>query len=186
MSVADMRYRQVLDALAVVANNEGGLPSLALMRSGTANVTNTVSVDTATLWDASVKGFSKETLTAFGQHNPELQWTVVPVVTTPQLEALGFACQWAVRQAEDAPPPGPYAQDLLRELTVADVNGCAKPCSPSHFHFGVLDQLRNLPPGWLHVTRNGLAPKHACFKATCGHTTVWVAPMDSRDWHNSR
>ncbi len=271
MSVADMRYRQVLNALAVVANNNGNLPSLALTKSGIANLTNTVSVDTATLWDAAVKGFSKETLVAFGQHNPDLQWTQSPIVSAPQLEALGYACIWAVRQAQgmEVPPPGSYPSELLRELRLADFNGCgfdlrlipdnseaqipdrghelmivkkdkddfhfrifdkdgtqaadvgdgnltknqiesltlelqtlwsqselsptdkchvigvvsklvgyeakcSKEDSPSQFHFGVLDQLEKLPLGWLHVNRSHFAPPDACYKATCGNTTVWV------------
>jgi hypothetical protein len=181
MSVADMRYHQVLDALAVVANNNGNLPSLAMMNSGIANVTNTVSVDTATLWDAAVKGFSKNTLVAFGQHNPELQWTVDPVVTQPQLEALYFACLWAVNDAEGR-GPSPFAEgsrpmEVLRAPKFTDINGCNKAPDRPTFHFDVASQLQELSlyhPGWLHVAPKDCAPKAACYKATCGDTTVWV------------
>jgi hypothetical protein len=177
MSIAEMRYRQALYALAVVANNNGSLPSFALTTSGTANLTNTVSVDTATLWDAAVYGFSKETLMAFGQHNPELQWTLDPVVTAPQLEALLFACLWVVSQEQgmQLPTEGSYPWELLRERTIKDVNGCST-ASCSRFHFGVLEQLQCIPRGWLNVSRHGSVPKHIAYQATYGDTTVWVTP----------
>ena len=61
-----------------------------------------------------------------------------------------------------------------------DVSGCTPKYSPTPYHFGVLDQLEKLPPGWLHVTRHGFAPKDACYKATCGNATVWVGREDQR------
>ena len=101
MSVSDMRnIAKCSMRSAVVANNSGSLPSMAMTKSGQTNVTNTVNIDTTTLWDANVRGFSKETFTAFAQHNPDLQWTLDPVVTAPQLEALYLACIWAVGRAE--------------------------------------------------------------------------------------
>jgi hypothetical protein len=122
MSVSELRYRQAMHALALVANDAGNLPSFALTAGGTANLTNTVSIDTSTLWDASVFGFSKETLTAFGQHNPDLQWTLDPVVTEPQLEALADACLWVLK---GPPTVGSRPMELLRSTTLADVNACA-------------------------------------------------------------
>ncbi len=126
MSVSDLRYRQAMHALAAVASNDGVLPSFALTAGGTANLTNTLSIDTATLWDAAVYGFSKETFIGFGQHNPELQWILDPVVSEPQIEALGHACRWAVSEALGGgpPPPGSRAWELLRKPTRADVNAC--------------------------------------------------------------
>ena len=120
LSTTDMRYQQVLNDLAEVAHNNGNLPGFAVTASGTANVTNTVSIDTATLWDQAVKGFSKETLTGFGQHNPELQWTLDPAVSEPQLEGFQYACLWALL---GPPPPGSREMELLREPRLEDVNG---------------------------------------------------------------
>jgi hypothetical protein len=119
LSISDMRYQQVLNDLATIANNSGTLPSFALTAAGAANVTNTVSIDTATLWDQALKGFSKETLTAAGQHNPELQWTLDPIVSEPQLEALYYACLWALI---GQPPEGSRAMELLREPRIHDIN----------------------------------------------------------------
>ena len=101
MSVSDMRYRQVLDGLAIVADNAGVLPSFSLTAGGVANVANTLSLETTTLWDQGVRGFSSETLNAFAQHNPYLQWTLNPVVSSPQLQGIYYACLWALK----GPPP---------------------------------------------------------------------------------
>ena len=173
LSVSDMRYRQVLNDLAIVAHNSGSLPAFAVTAGGVANVTNTVSIDTATLWDQAVRGFSKETLTAFAQHNPELQWTLDPLVSSPQLEALHFACLWVLI---GPPPPGSRAMELLREPIYEDVIACNK--TNPIYHFDVANQLAKLPRGWLHVDSNHSVPKGMTWKATCGNTTVWVAPQD--------
>jgi hypothetical protein len=176
LSVTDMRYRQVLDDLATVAHNAGTLPAFALTAGGIANVTNTVSIDTATIWDQAVKGFSKETLAAFGQHNPELQWTLDPVVSEPQLEGLYWACFWALH---GPPPEGSRAMELLREPRITDITGCALPgAAPPRqsYHLNVARQLAAIRPGWLHVTPNDCVPRHVAYKATRGDTTVWVTP----------
>jgi hypothetical protein len=173
MTVSDMRYKQVLYDLAVIADNSGNLPSFALTAGGIANVTNTVSVDTATLWAQAVKGFSQETLTAFGQHNPELQWTLDPVVSEPQLEALGYACMWALY---GPPDPTSHAMEVLRPLTFDDVsgvpaNGVKK---PPGYHFGVSDQLYRLPQGWVQYGDKKCIPHDAVYSAIYGKTAVWV------------
>jgi hypothetical protein len=175
MSVSDMRARQVLNALAVVANSHGTLPSFALTAGGTANVTNTISIDTATLWDAAVYGFSKETLTGVGQHNPELQWTLDPVSDAPKTEALHYACLWVLI---GPPELGGRPMELLRETTVDDVNGCNPSGKSPVFHFGVASRLKELPDGWLRQSPKHSVSKHVSHQATCGNTTVWVAPED--------
>jgi hypothetical protein len=174
LSITDMRYRQVLHDLAVVANNSGSLPAFALTASGVANVTNTLSIDTATLWDQAVKGFSKETLAAFGQHNPNLQWTLDPVVSEPQLEGLYWACFWAIH---GPPPEGSRAMELLRKPRLTDVNGCPIPGTAPQkptYHLDVANQLGAIPRGWLHVTPRDCVPKDVAYKAICGDTAVWV------------
>ena len=119
LEITAMRYQQVIDDLAEVANNRGMLPGFALTAAGTANVTNTMSIDSTTLWDQAVKGFSKQTLTAYGQHNPDLQWTLDPPVSQPQLEGFHYACLWALI---GPPPPGSRAMELLRETRLEDLN----------------------------------------------------------------
>jgi hypothetical protein len=174
MMVSDLRYRQILQDLAVIANNAGNLPSFALTANGTANMTHTISIDTATLWAQAVNGFSQETLTGFGQLNPELQWTLDPVVSEPQLQAIKYACLWAII---GPPPPGSPEMELLRSLTIQDVAGCPE-CKGTRsypgYHFGVAKQLSELSNDWLHVTKKKNIGNDAIYHATCGDTAVWV------------
>jgi hypothetical protein len=174
LTISEIRYRQVMHDLAVIAENSGNLPSFALTAGGTANLTNTVSVDTATLWDQAVKGFSKETLAAFGQHNPEMQWTLDPVVSEPQLEAIGYACMWAVY---GPPPLGSRPMEVLQPLTKQDILDCPAPGQikrPPGYRFGVVDKLACLPCGWVKVGKKHCDSHGALYPTTYKNTTVWI------------
>jgi hypothetical protein len=170
MSLADKRYQEVLDNLAIVASNGGILPAFAVASSGVANVTNTVSADASTAFNATVNGFSQEVLNSVGTHNPELQWTVAPVTAEPNLEALHYACLWAVY---GRPAEGSEAMELLRAATPADVNACDTGRRPG-FHFNVASQLDAIRPCWLHVGSRRDVPRHVCYKSHCGGKYVWV------------
>jgi hypothetical protein len=177
LSVSDMRYRQVMHDLAVAANNPGVLPAFALTASGTATVARTASIDTMTIWDQAVRGLSREVLLGSATHNPQLMWTLTPVVAEPQLEALHYACLWAIL---GPPPEGSRAMELLRAWRDDDLypkpKGATRHLSP--YHFGVACQLAALPPGWARVAKAGCAPRGAAYSATVGGVTVWV---DRRD-----
>jgi hypothetical protein len=166
-----MRYQEVMDNLALIASNGGVLPGFAVSSGGTANVTNTVSADAMTAINQSVNGFSQEVFNTSGTHNPELQWTVAPVVAEPNLEALHYACLWAVygRPAEGSP-----AMELLRAPTADDVYACNNHIRPPGFHFNAAAQLDAIPPCWLHTGPRGNVPRHVCYKAHCGKKYVWV------------
>jgi hypothetical protein len=178
MTVSDMRYKQVMFDLAVIAENRGKLPSFALTGGGLANVTNTVSFDSATLWAEAVRGFSQDTLAASGQHNPELQWTLDPIVSEPQLEALGYAFMWAIY---GPPPLGTRPREVLRALTLHDILYCpseGETKRPPGYRFGVEEQLSKIPQGWVHQTDKYHIPKEAIYHAACGDTAVWVGKDD--------
>ena len=163
MTITEMRYQQIMQGLAAVADNAGRLPSFALTAGGLANVTNTASIDSATVWAQAMKGFSSETLGIVGQHNPELQWTLDPVVSRPQLEAIRYAFTWAVY---GPPPVGSRAREMLRALTVQDITDCPADGmvkQPPGYHFGVEEQLCRIPTGWLHIAKTRRVPKEADF-----------------------
>ena len=172
----DMRYRQVLNDLSRRRAQRWRAAVVRAHRRWAANVTRTVSIESATLFDQAVNGFSKETLTVLAQHNPELQWTLDPVASSPQLEALGYACLWALK---GPPSEGSRAMELLREPRISDLYACSGPGEarprPS-YHLDVAKQLAAMPPCWLRVSRGGHAPHRAVYSATCGNTTVWVEP----------
>jgi hypothetical protein len=173
MTIADMRYREVLDNLATLAHNNGTLPSIAITSGGAANVTQTISADPVTVVDESVNGFSKQILSVVGTHSPELNWTIAPVVAEPNLEALKYACLWVLR---GRPPEGSREMELLREPRPDDVYGCHAGTRSPGFHFDVARQLDELPPGWLGIGCRRDVPSNACYKAHCCDTYVWVTP----------
>jgi hypothetical protein len=159
-----MRYREVLDTLALLADNPGILPSFAVPEGGVATVTDMAQVESMTLWDRAIKGFSKETLALLGRHNPDEQWTLDAVVSAPHLEALHYACLWAL---SGPPPPDSPAMALLSAPRLGDVSG---------FHFDVACQLAAIPPGWLHFGSRRDVPRNACYKANHRDKYLWVTP----------
>jgi len=171
-TLADLRYQQALDNLALVAHNEGALPSFATMDSGMVNIQDTANFDPTTSWAPT--GFSSQVLSLFGKHNPDLQWTFEPVVTQPQLAAAKCVCLWALHRPF---PPGLNGHDLLRATTLDDVlNPIEQSLSP---HFDVeyrMAQLDQVCPNWLHCGSRREVDSCACYKAKCGDTYVWVNP----------
>jgi hypothetical protein len=165
LSVSDIRYQEILDDFARLRANPGIMPSFATLSSGASVVTDTVSVDSATLWDQALHGFSRETLTPTGRHNPDPNWTLAPVVAAPHLEALRFAF---LSVLYGPPQPGSLAYSLLG------------PRGPNDYspHFNVLNDLAILQPGatWLHFTNHHEIPKNACYTGHCHDLYVSVTP----------
>ena len=164
MSVVDMRYRQTIQGLAIVANNPGVMPSVALNSGGTATVSNTVGLESSTTWDQAVLGFSKQLLNLSGKHVPQQQWTVAPVVPQPNLEAIYAAFLWVIY---GPPPEGTIGMERLRGFVHGDTTS---------YHFDVARYLSILPPNWLGRGRDCDVPRDACYRAHCGDTYVWVSP----------
>lgn len=171
-----LRYCEVLDALALVANNPGALPTYASVYTGTTKITDTGSPASTTVWAA--KGFMQSTVHGFfsetaGSPSPNSplanrtviqNWALDPVVVPEKLEAIRCACQWVIY--------GPNA-------VCADCYGLLETPDQVPFpgrHFGVADRLAALPRGWLHIGKRADVPLGACFKWHCGHTWVWVMP----------
>src|SRR5580704_9907723 len=172
LSVADMRYQEVLDNLALVAHNTGVIPSFGVPTSGIANVTNMLSADPNTVLSTAVHGFASETLSAFGSHNPELLWTITPIPAEPNLEALKYACLWVL---SGPPSEGSPEMDLLRAPNRDDVYACQsaeRAGRPAGYHFDVADKLARIPQGWLHI--GTCLPQQYCYGAHCCDTCVWV------------
>jgi hypothetical protein len=89
-------------------------------------------------------------------------------VDDPTLRALRCACRWVIYGPDKA---GSDCHDLLEDAQTA--------LTPDPPHFGVANRLASLPPGWLHVGGWKDVPLHACYKAHCGHTWVWVMREDT-------
>jgi hypothetical protein len=181
MSVADMRYQEIMDNLAVIAHNTGTMPSFAINGGGTPQVTNLVSIEPKTSWDP--VGFLSQTLNAAGKYNPQVFWTFEAVTTPAQLTALRYACIWATCGAEHVDPEG---REYLRAPQRSDVfptDPCPKnpPAAATAIpHFDVLSRLEQIPPHWLKIGCRKDVHSCACFKANCCGTYVWVDPGDMK------
>ncbi len=163
-TVTDLRYQEVVNNLAILADEPGTLVSFSIIDGGTARVTDTVQGETQTLWDHAVHGFSRETLTGVAKRSPDLQWTLAPVASKPQLEAIRNACLW---QLYGPPPEGSESMSLLRAPMYGEYTG---------YHVGVADQLRRISPGWLHLGCRKDVPRCASYSAHSGHTYAWIMP----------
>ncbi len=153
-SVSDMRYREVMKNLAVLAANPSILPSFAVIADGVAQLVDTGSADAKTIWGHAFKGFISETLTGTVSRNPQPQWTLDPVADEPLIKAQWCALLWGIY---GPPPPDSEWADVLRKY---QVDG----------------ELAKLQPGWLHVGCCKDVPKNACYQAHCHKTYVWVTP----------
>ena len=164
-SIEDYRTRAVLDCLADMADNPNTLPSYGLLANGVTRVQDTGSASALTLWARALEGFSTETLALTASRVPQGQWTVDPVATYSQIDALRCACRWAIFG-----PQGACADcaDILEDPTAF--------YSPQEPRFGVADRLRRLPPGWVKTGTHAQLPSAAAYKAHSGKTWVWVMP----------
>jgi hypothetical protein len=179
LTTTELRYQEVMNALAVVAANPNTLPSYSLNSGGVANVSASVSLDATTTWTRAINGFATQVLSITGRHSPDLNWTLDPVADPTLLTGAWYACRWAIM----GPPPlgsEEYEKqyDLLRKPLITDIVGC-HPEDPNGIkrtsHLGVIDDQHPIPFGWLNVGKH-CVPHGACYQAHCGETFVWVMP----------
>ncbi len=167
-SVSALRYQEVVDNLAAACVCPGRLPAFSLISQGGAAVSDTGSIDSNTTWySRAVNGFSTEVATAVGKRNPDLNWTLAPVASQPQLEAIKCAYEWVVC---GMPDPASECMSLLREADLTKPNDYEK------YHFDVANQLRQLPSHWYHVGYRKDVPANACYVGHYGSKYVWVTP----------
>jgi hypothetical protein len=168
-SSGDSRGREVLSCLATVAANPDTLPSFAIYGDGFTRIQDQATVGSTTTWTRALGSFAMETLGFTLTRNPSGQWTIDSVMEFERLEAMRCACIWALYGPERAYQAHPeILSDPLRENL-----------NPNEPHFGVEDRLSRIPPGWIHVGKLKDVPLHACYKAHCGNTWVWVMPEAS-------
>ncbi len=152
LSITDTRYQLVLDNLAVIVAEPSMIPSTPLITDGVTMVTDTATVNSNTVWDRVLKGFSKETLTLMGKRSPDLTWTLDTAADERVLSALQSAFLWLLC---GPPDPRSYNSHILAE-------------------FRVFGDLKAMQAGWFHVGERQDVPCDACYKAHCKGRYVWV------------
>jgi hypothetical protein len=162
-SAMDVRYREVMDNLALIANNPSALPSYASIYSGSAAVQDTGQLMSTTTLPYYTVG--SEVLNPSLTRQITENWVLDPLLDPERMEAIRAACQWALFG------PGGVHKDSISLLIRPE----EAPHGPDR-HFGVADQLAQLPAGWVSVGKLKDVPACALYKAHCGHAWVWVTP----------
>lgn len=166
----DIRYREVVENLALIANNPATLPTYASIFSGTIQITDSAGLGSATTWQSAgaatskLNGFQTMALSPALSRNTSSNWSLDPIIAPEKLEAMRSACQWVLYGPEFIP------EHCLHLLT--------SPEQDRTFgrHFGVVERLNRMPAGWLHVGCHADVPRHALYKSHAGKTWVWVMP----------
>jgi len=165
-SPTDIRYQEILDNLAILAEDPCALPAYSSIFAGTAQVTDTASVASGTTLGHVTPG---QTLNPSFNRSVLENWTLDPINTPEKLEAIRCACRWVICSNDSG------CDDRSGLL---DTPECI-PCPGRHF--GVKDrliQLQECHRKWLQVRRCCDVPCKARYKAHSGDTWVWVMPED--------
>jgi hypothetical protein len=165
---ADLRYREVIENLAMISADPWRLPSYSSIYAGAMDILDAVEVDGTTTWVHSLpnpSGFSSQTLDIPASRAMKGTLTLDPTIVPEKLRALRAACQWAVFSAVYS-----EADFRLLEAYRADL--------PPGNYFGVKKDLEDICKfKWLGkgCSRRDV-PKNACYWAHCGKAYVWVCP----------
>ena len=168
-SAVDLRLKQTMQDLALVADNPSALPVYASIYAGSAVITDTASLGSTTVWQYVValdpqNGFASQGANPGLSRNVGQNWTLDPIVDPEKLEAMRCCFRFAVYGQDGL--QGDCASLLARPDQVPGVPGR---------HFGVLDDLGHLPTGWLCRGKLKDVPLTCRYKAHHGHTWVWVS-----------
>jgi hypothetical protein len=188
----DIQYRQVIENLAMVANNPDVLPCYSVQDYGSSNVSDKVSL---------VGGLTIPPLgtATTGVIDPNASraitdnWTLTQVTAPEKLRALQLAFKYAVYNDPtllvvhdnhvtlDAftYPRDPNCPDEAKTLCCVKTPSDGDPCGTGYpgepgYYFNVAHELLQICPGWLKVGKKKDVPKCARFTARCGDTYAWV------------
>jgi hypothetical protein len=175
-SATDLRYRQVIENLAMILWNPDAVPAYSTIYSGTSDVNDNLKVTAQTIFlrtlhpSGYMTAFATESTDILGSRAVKGTWTLDPMVVPEKLRAMRAACKWVLWGPEHVGPD--YL--LLMNYHPPDVGEHIQG-DPPGFYFFVVDRLLALPPGWLHCeNRRRDVPRNACYWAGCHDRYVWV------------
>jgi hypothetical protein len=193
-SSTDLRYREVIENLAMSAANPDILPAYSSIYAGTTDVNDSIKATSTSVWARTLlqhplrftEFFSTETADFIGSRAVKSNWTLDPTVVPEKLRAMQAACQWVTIGPENVGPnvrylmayrPAAYKDDPKGGPNRSpDFDPSSWP-SENGYYFDVIDRLAELPQGWLHrEQRRCDIPRDACYSAGSGDTFVWVGP----------
>ena len=169
----DLRYHEVLFNLAMIAEDSTALPVYAPLYAATPALTGNAQISSNIVLQhlvpaSPMEGFNSATINPTLQRQQLENWSLDPILVPEKLEAMRCACQWVIHGPDRIGP------ECLSLLGKAD----DFPPEDRGRHFGVLERLAEIPPGWLHCESRRLPPLRAAYKARCGERWAWVMPED--------
>jgi hypothetical protein len=169
-SAMDVRYREVIENLAMIASNPDALPAYSSIYYGTMQLQDSVQVSPTTLWQRNAAGatlFNSQVLDIPASRQLLENWSLDPQIVPEKIAAIRAACQWVLFRV---PPSDADGQTL----------GQYQPTLCPGYYFGVAEQLATLvasDPCWLHCSDHRWdVPRCACYSAGCHGRYVWVEP----------
>jgi hypothetical protein len=173
-SSADLRYREVVENLAMIYANRDALPSYSSIYAGTTDMQDNVQPSASTSWmrnAANAVLFSQQVLDIPATRQLTENWSLDPTIVPEKLVAMRAACQWVLFGPDSLGPNGLC-------LWSYDPNDPAFPKYPPTYYFGVANRLANLQANhgaWLHCsTCRKDVPRKACYWAGCQGKYVWI------------
>jgi|ERR1700733_1683945 len=169
----DLRYREVIENLAMIAANPSTLPAYSSIYASSMDVVDGIQLDGSTTWVHALptpSGLSTQTMDIPASRSVKGSFLLDPTIAPEKLRAIRAACQWAV-----------FGQGYVEpDRALLDVY---QPVLPAGNYFGVANDLSEIcRSNWLGKGGSRLqVPRNACYWAHCGKAYVWVCPegMDS-------
>jgi hypothetical protein len=173
-ATSDLRYREVIENLAMVYANPSAVPAYSSVYSAGMDVTDTAQIDGTTTWVHAVKppsGFSAQTMDIPITRTVKGTLTLDPTIVPEKLRAMRAICQWALFGEANV-----YPDHALLCTYRANPSSDGRPRP----YFGVDTELSDLSRfEWLgrgHSRHD--VPKNACYWAGSSGAYVWVCPED--------
>jgi hypothetical protein len=171
-SATDLRYKEVIENLAMTAAQPDILPAYSSIFAGTTTINDVIKATSTSTWvRAALKHpgwfatfFSTESADFTGSRTVTSNWTLDPTIVPEKIRALRAASRWVTLGPAQVGPDVKYL-------------GRYDPASGPGYYFDVAEELASLPPNWLRrAARRRDIPHDACYWAGCGDTYVWVGP----------
>ena len=108
-SSGDLRYKEVMENLAIIAYNPDMIPSYSSIFAGSADINDTVKATSIGVWARTALQkparyttfFSQQTADFTGMRSSKSNWTLDPAIVPEKLRAIRGACRWAVYGQEN-------------------------------------------------------------------------------------
>ena len=168
-TTTDLHYREVLENLAMIANNRWALPSFSSYYAGTSDLSDTASIQVPLVpyRSSTLKPLFLETLDGSVSRAVKDNWTLDPVVVPEKLLALRCAC-WCVLDHC-------VYTDCGHSVFLGTYSYDPGLHSPPGYYFEVEGYLqRSVQTNWLQLGKC----KNAVYAAKCRGTEVYVTSVD--------